>query len=826
MPPKKTVSLNKETSVNKKKQLSILDFSTCETTQKQGDMHIETTMSDKTNIGNSFIEKTKLEFHNLTDIDNVVNLSDYQLSDSEKSVLNHGLKFCPTPGEPHMGDIRRDLDRFHRSLRLKCHFGKLVEPAQVEGLPSTGPFSCTSDLKLKSNSTWQPPVGPLNLETIATMNELGLLETEIKNPRRSNITHLEKEALTSLTNNDMIIIKPADKGGAIVVMNRKDYIAEGLRQLGDEKFYQKLEEDPTMDNHSKVIDQLEAMRVRGEITQKVKTYLSVNKPRTAQLYLLPKIHKNVRPVPGRPIVSANDSATERISAFVDHFLAPIVRQSRSYLRDTSDFLNKLTAVQDTKPGDILVTLDVSSLYTNIPNLEGLNAAYDALCKDRGVDAQPSNISLMEMLNQVLTMNSFQFNGTNYLQIGGTAMGTRVAPSYANIFMSYFEDKYVYNYHLQPLVWYRYIDDVFCIWQHGETELNEFVKHLNTVHGTIKFTTESSLTEISFLDTMVQLNDGDISTDLYCKPTDRNNYLPYDSAHPPHCKKGLPYGQFLRLRRICSRYEDFLSNSAKKAAFLLQKKYPIDELTEAFLRAEAKERSQLLRPKETPKKEDKEKDPIYLTTTYNPVYNGLSKQVRKTWDLLDRASSTRDLHDRSVRIGYRRPKNLKDILVKTKLTTDATCSDQPRTKPDLTCKARNCRYCPKLEKGGKITSKTTGRKYYAKTNVTCNSNNVVYCISCKRCGKQYVGQTKNSLKQRFQSHFYYIAHDAEKTEVSRHFNREGHKGLDDVSIHVLEFIHHGPQSEGAVDTRLSKEFDWIHRIRSQIPLGMNAIDSAY
>ena len=261
----------------------------------------------------------------------------------------------------------------------------------------------------------------------------------------------------------MIIIKPADKGGAIVVMNRKDYIAEGLRQLNDEKFYQKLEEDPTMENHSKVIDQLEAMRVRGEITQKVKTYLSVNKPRTAQLYLLPKIHKNVWPVPGRPIVSANNSATERISAFVDHFLAPIVRQSRSYLRDTSDFLNKLTAVQGTKPGDILVTLDVSSLYTNIPNLEGLNAAYDALCRDRGVDAQPSNISLMDMLNQVLTMNNFQFNGTNYLQIGGTAMGTRVAPSYANIFMSSFEDKYVYDYHLQPLVWYRYIDDVFCIW---------------------------------------------------------------------------------------------------------------------------------------------------------------------------------------------------------------------------------------------------------------------------------------------------------------------------------------------------------------------------
>ena len=66
-----------------------------------------------------------------------------------------------------------------------------------------------------------------------------------KNPRRSHITCLEKEALTSLTNNDVIIIKPGDKGGAIVVMNRKYYIAEGLRQLNDEKFYQKLEEDLT-----------------------------------------------------------------------------------------------------------------------------------------------------------------------------------------------------------------------------------------------------------------------------------------------------------------------------------------------------------------------------------------------------------------------------------------------------------------------------------------------------------------------------------------------------------------------------------------------------
>ena len=95
------------------------------------------------------------------------------------------------------------------------------------------------------------------------------------------------------------------------------------------------------------------------------------------------------------------------------------------------------------------------------------------------------------------------------------MGTKVAPSYANIFMSDFEEKYVYSYQLQPKVWYRYIDNIFCIWQHGLEELKGFLMHINSVHRTIKFTEEISRDEINFLDTTVKLSDGKINTDLYC-----------------------------------------------------------------------------------------------------------------------------------------------------------------------------------------------------------------------------------------------------------------------------------------------------------------------
>ena len=112
-----------------------------------------------------------------------------------------------------------------------------------------------------------------------------------------------------------------------------------------------------------------------------------------------------------------------------------------------------------------------------------------------------------------------------LQIGGTAMGTKSAPSFANLFMGHFEDKYVYTYKLQPLIWKRFIDDIFFIWTYGPDELDKFVKYmyLNKCHKTIKFTIETLSKSINFLDiTVTREDNGLLSTTLYCKPTDCQN----------------------------------------------------------------------------------------------------------------------------------------------------------------------------------------------------------------------------------------------------------------------------------------------------------------
>ena len=167
------------------------------------------------------------------------------------------------------------------------------------------------------------------------------------------------------------------------------------------------------------------------------------------------------------------------------------------------------------------------------------------------------------------MNNFSFNDNHYLQIHGTAMGTKMAPSYANLSLGYFEANGLENAPFQPHTWLRYIDDIFMIWTQGLDNLKIFIDYLNNIHSTIKFTSSHSSTNIPFLDVSVSLtNDGSISTDLYTKPTDKHQHLLYSFCHPLHAKKAIPFSLALRLRRICSTDATFNTRSALLTTYLL------------------------------------------------------------------------------------------------------------------------------------------------------------------------------------------------------------------------------------------------------------------
>ena len=107
-----------------------------------------------------------------------------------------------------------------------------------------------------------------------------------------------------------------------------------------------------------------------------------------------------------------------------------------------------------------------------------------------------------MLRLILKENSFQFNGKHYLQTHGTAMGTKTALSFANIFMAHIETAILNKSIFRPTVWKRYIDDVFSLWDISKPDIETFTEEANLHHPTIKFTAEISDTEIVFLDTIV------------------------------------------------------------------------------------------------------------------------------------------------------------------------------------------------------------------------------------------------------------------------------------------------------------------------------------
>ena len=141
---------------------------------------------------------------------------------------------------------------------------------------------------------------------------------------------------------------------------------------------------------------------------------------------------------------------------------------------------------------------------------------------------------------------------------------------------------------------RFIDDVFFIWTHGEEKLKSFINHLNSSHETIKFTSEQSQGSISFLDVQVSVGEGGVlSTDLFCKLTDTYQYLHKKSCHPWYTKKPIPYGQALRLGRICSEDRQFQERVGELAGWLKDRGYEESLVNEQIDRVRRLDRATLL-----------------------------------------------------------------------------------------------------------------------------------------------------------------------------------------------------------------------------------------
>ena len=130
----------------------------------------------------------------------------------------------------------------------------------------------------------------------------------------------------------------------------------------------------------------------------------------------------------------------------------------------------------------------------------------------------------------------------------------MAPAHEDI-ISIFESNLLTCSCSKPLVWYRYINNIFAIWSQGEDKLKGFLFYIISIHSSFQFTCNYSKECAKFLDVSVSLDStGNITTDMYVKPTDTHKYLLASSCHPNHTKRSIPYRQALRILCICSNIE--------------------------------------------------------------------------------------------------------------------------------------------------------------------------------------------------------------------------------------------------------------------------------
>ena len=254
------------------------------------------------------------------------------------------------------------------------------------------------------------------------------------------------------------------------------------------------------------------------------------------------------------MISNCGTPTEKGSEILDYHLKPIMQRGKSYIKDSGDFINKIKSLQNISEGAILFTADVVGLYPSILHEIGLKALREALGNRE--NKQISTENLLKKAEIVLKNNYFEFNGKVKKQLSGTVIRTKFAPTYATIFTDELESDFLKFQELAPLLWYRYIDDVFFIWTHDEEKLASFIDYLNSYHPNIMFTHESNKEHIPYLNLNVNLSGNKLSTDLYIKPTEWHQYLHYTSSQPEHTKKSVVYSQALGLSRICSEEKDF------------------------------------------------------------------------------------------------------------------------------------------------------------------------------------------------------------------------------------------------------------------------------
>ena len=307
----------------------------------------------------------------------------------------------------------------------------------------------------------------------------------------------------------------------MVLLDRNDYVNKMNNILSDNTKFKKIAGiDPllyTLRTEDKVNYKIRKLKKEGAITEKLATELCVSGTSPGIMYGLPKVHKTGTPL--RPILSANNTSSYNLSKY----LVPKLKQltfNEFTIKNSYEFSNFIASVPNSDQY-VMCSFDIESLFTNIPLDETLNICLNHLFPNEDSIYEGFNKSQFKSLLELATKNTnFLFNETFYEQVDGVAMGSPCGPTLANIFLCYYERKWLEDCpaDFRPVIYKRYVDDTFLLFRDVE-HIDLFLSYMNSKHPNIKFTKElEEDAMLSFLDVTITRINNVFETSVFRKKT--------------------------------------------------------------------------------------------------------------------------------------------------------------------------------------------------------------------------------------------------------------------------------------------------------------------
>ena len=466
----------------------------------------------------------------------MTNLSDKTLSLEEEESLRYGLGHHILPKKMNEAEIKVNIEKLtyssikHSQTKPNYAFRNKVR-YEVQSFTNAGNDTCRS----RSNQTLH-------------------------------------RTLSNLGKDESIKVCKYDKGKGVTILNSSDYFAKLDIIVNDKSKFIEIEPNSDINKHPVVIKGNSIKRYINKYIKDNERFTNNNNNLTVgtspgKLYGLAKVHKS--DVPMRPVCSMINTPEHGFAKFLDNIIKShipdefMLNSTNAFLDDINDF-NFLST-------DKLVSFDVVSLFTNVPLKETIDLIAEYIYK--APNALPFKKLIFKRMMLLATQGYFLYNDKLYQQIDGVIMGSPLGPTLANFFLAHIECKLLKNNNndlIQPIFYRRYVDDIFAVFR--DNSYVPFLELLNSQHPRLKFTVEVACETLTFLDVEIKINDGNLQTWVFRKPTHTGLLLNFSAIAPRKWKFGLITCLLNRAKVICSN--SFFDQEVRKLkTMFLNNGYP-------------------------------------------------------------------------------------------------------------------------------------------------------------------------------------------------------------------------------------------------------------